>query len=128
LGKKYTALALAREMADQGFDVDFRASGQTGILISGQGIPIDSVVSDFVSGAAELLSPAAASEEHWDVIEGQGSLFHPGYAAVTAGLLTGITTRRFRGVYRCHPLPHGGVARLSPAQHRGGHRANDPDG
>ena len=89
LGKKYTALALAREMADQGFDVDFRASGQTGILISGSGIPIDSVVSDFVSGAAELLSPAAASEKHWDVIEGQGSLFHPGYAAVTAGLLTG---------------------------------------
>lgn len=89
LGKKYTALALAKEMASQNFDVDFRASGQTGILISGGGIPIDAVVSDFVSGAAELLSPPASSADHWDVIEGQGSLFHPGYAAVTAGLLTG---------------------------------------
>ncbi len=89
LGKKYTALALAREMSHQGFDVDFRASGQTGILISGAGIPIDAVVADFISGAAEMLSPDADSPDHWDVIEGQGSLFHPGYSAVTAGLLTG---------------------------------------
>jgi uncharacterized NAD-dependent epimerase/dehydratase family protein len=89
LGKKYTALALAQEMLVHGFDVDFRASGQTGILISGAGIPIDAVVADFVSGAGEMLSPAADSPDHWDVVEGQGSLFHPGYAAVTAGLLTG---------------------------------------
>ena len=89
LGKKYTSLALAQEMSHQGFDVDFRASGQTGILISGAGIPIDAVVADFVSGAAEMLSPDADSPDHWDVIEGQGSLFHPGYSAVTAGLLTG---------------------------------------
>ncbi len=88
LGKKYTALAIAREMRARGVDADFRATGQTGILIAGSGIPIDAVVSDFVAGAAELLSPANAID-HWDVIEGQGSLFHPSYAAVTLGLLHG---------------------------------------
>ena len=88
LGKKYTALALARAFAVRGIDVDFRATGQTGIMISGGGIPIDSIVTDFVSGAAELLSPDAAPD-HWDVIEGQGSLLHPSFAAVTLGLLHG---------------------------------------
>ena len=88
LGKKYTALALSRAFAARGVPNDFRATGQTGILIAGGGIPIDAVVSDFVSGAAELLSPAAAAD-HWDVVEGQGSLFHPSYAAVTLGLIHG---------------------------------------
>ncbi len=88
LGKKYTAMAIARDMRARGVDADFRATGQTGIMIAGGGIPIDSVVSDFVAGAAEVLSPEAA-EDHWDVIEGQGSLIHPGYAAVTLGLLHG---------------------------------------
>lgn len=88
LGKKYTALALAHEMSARGMDATFRATGQTGILISGSGVPIDAVVADFVSGAAETLSPAAP-ETHWDVIEGQGALLHPGYAAVSMGLLMG---------------------------------------
>jgi uncharacterized NAD-dependent epimerase/dehydratase family protein len=88
LGKKYTALALTRALADRGFAVDFRATGQTGILIAGGGMPMDAVVSDFEAGAAEILSPDAAPE-HWDVIEGQGSLFHPAYAAVSLGLLHG---------------------------------------
>ena len=88
LGKKYTALALARALADRGIDATFRATGQTGIMISGSGVPIDSVVSDFVSGAAELLSPIAAPD-HWDVIEGQGSLLHASFSAVTLGLLHG---------------------------------------
>jgi uncharacterized NAD-dependent epimerase/dehydratase family protein len=88
LGKKYTALALARAFAQRGVDVDFRATGQTGILIAGRGMPMDAVVADFEAGAAELLSPAAAPQ-HWDVVEGQGSLFHPAYAAVTLGLLHG---------------------------------------
>jgi uncharacterized NAD-dependent epimerase/dehydratase family protein len=88
LGKKYTALAIARGLAARGLDVDFRATGQTGIMIAGAGIPIDAVVSDFVSGAAEMLSPDAAAD-HLDVIEGQGSLFHPAYAAVSLGLLQG---------------------------------------
>ena len=88
LGKKYTALAIARGLAARGLDVDFRATGQTGIMIAGAGIPIDAVVSDFLAGAAELLSPDAPPE-HIDVIEGQGSLFHPSYAAVSLGLLHG---------------------------------------
>jgi uncharacterized NAD-dependent epimerase/dehydratase family protein len=88
LGKKYTALAVARALRARGVAVDFRATGQTGIMIAGSGMPIDAVVSDFVAGAAEVLSPDAAPE-HWDVIEGQGSLFHPAYAGVSLGLLHG---------------------------------------
>jgi uncharacterized NAD-dependent epimerase/dehydratase family protein len=88
LGKKYTALTLAREFRKRGIAADFRATGQTGILIAGSGIPIDAVISDFVAGAAELLSPEAAPD-HWDIIEGQGSLFHPSYAGVSLALLHG---------------------------------------
>ena len=88
LGKKYTALAISRGLAAHGLAVDFRATGQTGIMIAGAGIPVDAVVSDFIAGAAELLSPDA-TPGHIDVIEGQGSLFHPSYAAVTLGLLHG---------------------------------------
>jgi len=88
VGKKYTALSLERDMKSRGMHVDFRASGQTGIMIAGKGIPIDSVVTDFVSGAAELLSPDNDAD-HWDIIEGQGGLIHPGYAAVSMGLLVG---------------------------------------
>lgn len=88
LGKKYTALAIARAFAARGIDADFRATGQTGIMIAGGGIPMDAVISDFEAGAAEAVSPDAAPG-HWDVIEGQGSLFHPSYAAVSLGLLHG---------------------------------------
>jgi uncharacterized NAD-dependent epimerase/dehydratase family protein len=88
LGKKYAALALTRAFLARGVDADFRATGQTGILIAGRGIPIDAVVSDFAAGAAEMLSPNA-TENHWDVIEGQGSLSHPAYAGVSLALLHG---------------------------------------
>ena len=88
VGKKYSALSIHAELERRGIDATFRATGQTGILIAGEGIPIDAVVSDFVSGAAEVLSPDNDAK-HWDVIEGQGSLFHPAYAAVTLGLLHG---------------------------------------
>lgn len=88
LGKKYTALAIARAFVARGVVADFRATGQTGILIAGGGIPMDAVIADFEAGAAELLSPDAAPS-HWDVIEGQGSLFHPAYAGVSLGLLHG---------------------------------------
>jgi uncharacterized NAD-dependent epimerase/dehydratase family protein len=88
IGKKYTALALARAFKQRGLDADFRATGQTGILIAGRGIPMDAVIADFEAGAAEILSPDAPAA-HWDVIEGQGSLFHPAYAAVSLGLLHG---------------------------------------
>lgn len=88
LGKKYTALSLAREFVARGIDASFRATGQTGIMIAGGGIPIDAVISDFAAGAAEQLTPDARAG-HWDVIEGQGSLFHPAYAGVSLGLLHG---------------------------------------
>jgi uncharacterized NAD-dependent epimerase/dehydratase family protein len=87
-GKKYTALALPRAMTDRGWKADFRATGQTGILIAGSGVAVDAVVADFVAGAAETLSPAN-TPDHWDLIEGQGSLFHPAYAGVTLSLLHG---------------------------------------
>lgn len=88
LGKKYTALALTESLRARGIDADFRATGQTGIMIAGSGVAIDAVIADFAAGAAEALSPAA-SPDHWDVIEGQGSLFHPAYAGVTLALLHG---------------------------------------
>lgn len=88
VGKKYAALAIEQALKARGVPVDFRATGQTGVLIAGGGVAIDAVVSDFVAGAAEWLSPAAA-DDHWDVIEGQGSLFHPAYAGVTLGLMHG---------------------------------------
>lgn len=88
LGKKYTALALHRAFVARGIDADFRASGQTGIMIAGGGMPMDSVVSDFEAGAAEILSPDADAD-HWDIVEGQGALTHPSYAAVSLGLLHG---------------------------------------
>jgi uncharacterized NAD-dependent epimerase/dehydratase family protein len=86
LGKKYTALALTSAFKARGIDADFRATGQTGIMIAGSGVALDAVTSDFTAGAAELLSPDAAAD-HWDVVEGQGSLFHPAYAGVTLSLL-----------------------------------------
>ena len=88
VGKKYTALALQKEMSGRGLKTDFRASGQTGIMIAGSGIAIDCVICDFTAGAAELLSPDNEAD-HWDVVEGQGSLFHPSYAGVSLGLLHG---------------------------------------
>jgi uncharacterized NAD-dependent epimerase/dehydratase family protein len=88
LGKKYTALAIARGFRDRGLDCDFRATGQTGIMIAGSGIPMDAVVADFAAGAAEMLTPDA-EPGHWDVIEGQGSLLHPAYAGVSLALLHG---------------------------------------
>ena len=88
VGKKYAALTIHRAMLQAGLKSTFRATGQTGIMIAGHGIPIDAVVADFISGAAERLSPDN-DDDHWDVIEGQGALFHPGYSGVSLGLLHG---------------------------------------
>lgn len=113
VGKKYTALALEKEMRARGLDADFRATGQTGVFISGRGVAIDAVVADFISGAVEWIAPAA-DPRHWDLIEGQGSLYHPSFAGVSLGLLHGAqpdafvvchepTRTTMRGVQ--HPLP-----------------------
>ncbi len=87
-GKMYAALAIEREMRRRGMSADFRATGQSGIFIAGTGVAVDAVVADFISGAVEWLTPANDTE-HWDLIEGQGSLFHPSYAGVSLGLLHG---------------------------------------
>jgi len=108
LGKKYTALAIARGLQARRIDATFRATGQTGIMIAGEGMPLDSVVADFIAGAAEVLSPNAAPE-HIDIIEGQGSIFHPSYAGVALGLLHGSQPDRFVVCHepgRTHVLGH----------------------
>ena len=87
-GKKYAALSLHASFRFAGLKSTYRATGQTGIIIAGEGMPIDAVVADFVSGAAEVLSPDNDAD-HWDIIEGQGSLFHPAYSGVSLGLLHG---------------------------------------
>ncbi|MBI1405606.1 MAG: DUF1611 domain-containing protein [Caulobacter sp.] len=88
VGKMYASLALERDMRAAGLRADFRATGQTGILITGEGAPVDAVIADFISGAVEAVSPAR-HDDGWDIIEGQGSLFHPSYAGVTLGLIHG---------------------------------------
>lgn len=88
VGKKYTALALEKELRSRGVKADFRATGQTGVLISGRGTAIDAVIADFIAGAAAWVSPAN-DPDHWDCVEGQGSILHPTYAGVTVGLLHG---------------------------------------
>lgn len=88
VGKMFTSLAIERELVRRGVAATFRATGQTGIFIAGGGVSVDAVVSDFVAGAAETLAPAN-DPDHWDIIEGQGSLHHPAYAGVTLGLIHG---------------------------------------
>lgn len=88
VGKMYTTLCLARALSARGVPADFRATGQTGILIAGDGVPLDAVVADFISGAIEQISPDR-NDGGWDLIEGQGSLFHPSFAGVSTGLQHG---------------------------------------
>jgi len=88
IGKKYAALSLHAAFKSAGLKSTYRATGQTGIIIAGEGLPVDAVVADFISGAAEVLSPDNDAD-HWDIIEGQGSLFHPAYSGVSLGLLHG---------------------------------------
>ena len=88
VGKMYATLCLRDGLRARGVAADFRATGQTGILIAGDGVPLDAVVADFIAGAIETLSPARG-DDGWDLIEGQGSLFHPSFAGVSTGLLHG---------------------------------------
>ncbi len=88
VGKMYTAIAMEREMRERGMKADFRATGQTGILITGGGVPLDAVIADFMAGSIEYLTPEN-DDDHWDLIEGQGSLFHASYSGVTLALIHG---------------------------------------
>ena len=88
VGKMYTGIAMEREMRARGMKADFRATGQTGILITGDGVPLDAVIADFMAGAVEHVTPDN-DPDHWDIIEGQGSLFHASYSGVTMALIHG---------------------------------------
>jgi uncharacterized NAD-dependent epimerase/dehydratase family protein len=88
VGKMYTAMAMDAEMRKRGMKSTFRATGQTGILITGGGVPLDAVVADFMAGSVEYLTPDN-DVDHWDHIEGQGSLFHVSYSGVTMALVHG---------------------------------------
>lgn len=88
IGKMYTALAMDQVMRERGLKSTFRATGQTGILITGNGVPLDAVIADFMAGAVEWLTPDN-DPDHWDLIEGQGSLFHASYSGVTLALIHG---------------------------------------
>ena len=88
LGKMLTSMELTRALQAAGRDAKFGATGQTGIIVEGQGYPIDCMVADFISGAAEQL---VLDHQHHEIliIEGQGSLSHPSFSGVTLGLLHG---------------------------------------
>jgi len=98
VGKMFTSLAIEAELKRRGQNAEFRATGQTGILIAGDGVPVDAVVADFIAGSVESLAPDAPAS-HWDLIEGQGSLFHPSYAGVSLGLLHGAQAQ---ALVLCH--------------------------
>ncbi|ROT97037.1 DUF1611 domain-containing protein [Altererythrobacter sp. FM1] len=108
VGKMYTTIALAQGLKARGETADFRATGQTGILIAGSGVPLDAVVADFISGAIEQLAPAR-DDGGWDVIEGQGSLFHPSFAGVSTGLIHGAQAE---ALVLCHDPARQGMRGL----------------
>ena len=88
VGKMYTAIAMEKSMREKGRKATFKATGQTGILITGDGVPLDAVIADFMAGSIEYLTPDN-DDDHWDLIEVQGSLFHPSYSGVTLALVHG---------------------------------------
>ena len=88
VGKMYTSLAMERTMRERAMKATFRATGQTGILITGDGVPLAAVIADFMAGSVEWLTPEN-DDDHWDLIEGQGSLFHASYSGVTMALIHG---------------------------------------
>jgi uncharacterized NAD-dependent epimerase/dehydratase family protein len=88
VGKMYTALCVEKAMRAAGKKATFRATGQTGIVITGDGVPLDAVIADFMAGSIEYLTPDNDAD-HWDLIEGQGSLFHASYSGVTLALVHG---------------------------------------
>jgi uncharacterized NAD-dependent epimerase/dehydratase family protein len=98
VGKMVTTIALTRGLRERGTPADFKATGQTGILIAGEGVAVDAVIADFISGAVEQLAPAR-TDGGWDLIEGQGSLFHPSFAGVSLGLLHGAQPK---ALVLCH--------------------------
>lgn len=98
-GKMTASVEIVRGLGRAGVSAGFAASGQTGIMIEGRGIPIDAVKADFIGGATERLVAETAPGNDVVVVEGQGSILHPGYAGVTVGMLTGALPD---GLVLCH--------------------------
>jgi uncharacterized NAD-dependent epimerase/dehydratase family protein len=88
-GKMSTALELNQEALKRGLNSGFIATGQTGIIISGNGLPVDAIASDFVAGLVEEIVLDFTNRHDWVFVEGQGALNHPGYSPVTLGLIHG---------------------------------------
>ncbi len=88
-GKMTAALELDREARKRGLDSTFLATGQTGIMIANNGLPVDRLISDFTAGMVEKIVLDATNQHEWVFVEGQGALNHPGYSPVTLGLLHG---------------------------------------
>jgi len=91
IGKMTVALELRRAAQEAGLKTAFVATGQTGIMIEGWGVSVDRVISDFINGTAEWLVEQAEEMGDWIFVEGQGSIDHPAYSAVTLGLVHGTT-------------------------------------
>jgi D-glutamate N-acetyltransferase len=89
VGKMTVALELDREASNRGLNSAFVATGQTGIVISGTGLPVDRIISDFIAGMVEQMILDFTNEHDWVFVEGQGALNHPGYSPVTLGLIHG---------------------------------------
>jgi uncharacterized NAD-dependent epimerase/dehydratase family protein len=98
-GKMTAAVEIVQALVRKGVSAGFAASGQTGIMISGRGIPIDAVTADFIGGATERLVAETAPGKRIVVVEGQGSILHPGYVGVTVGMLAGALPD---GLVLCH--------------------------
>ncbi len=120
VGKMYTAMAVEKSMVERGMKATFRATGQTGILITGGGVPLDAVIADFMAGSIEYLTPDN-DDDHWDLIEGQGSLHHMSYSGVSLALIHG---GRPDALILCHEptrthmrgLPHRDLPSLEQAR------------
>ena len=101
VGKMSVSLELTLGARRRGIAADFVATGQTGIMIWGRGISVDACVADFIAGAAERMVLEACRESDWVFVEGQGSLYHPGYSGVTMGLLHGTAPKQ---MVLCHQV------------------------
>jgi uncharacterized NAD-dependent epimerase/dehydratase family protein len=106
IGKMVTSIEITNGLKKGGHDAKFVATGQTGIMVEGDGLPVDCIVADFVSGAAEKL---VLQNQHHEfmVIEGQGSLVHPSYSGVTLSLLHGCFPH---GLVMCYEVGRDCVA------------------
>jgi len=113
VGKMTAQLQLVRGLEGRGLRTRFAATGQTGMLIEGWGIAVDAVVADFVGGAAEALVLQAAKDADVVLVEGQGSLIHPGYSGVTLGLVHGSMPA---GMIMCHQASRAFIGDYSPGR------------